>query len=319
TFYGCLLHLHMINNHNVQFVKVEYPYTWASTPSGFNKIKSIKGSPCTFKTKYLLPNTHAISNNVNYNTSNPQSMAYVGKYLFIVYSPHNDGKGFIIRYNTNKFNKKSFKETQQLSLKKNISGIKIGPQITIGHGQSLAYNKKNHTLWMWKDRSDMKPTKESIIQQISTSKLVPNKTIKFTMDNRGVLISAGHNLTFDSNGHAYWWTVSHGSVKIYRGVLKQHSIKVELIKQLLKHSTGTHEQSIGYNSRNGRLYLVSDDSIQSLPISKTFNKSILKPNNIRYTRFDSGREFEGIDFDNSGHAILLKNRTPEAMISEHQF
>lgn len=152
--------LHMINNHNVQFVKVEYPYTWASTPSGFNKIKSIKGSPCTFKTKYLLPNTHAISNNVNYNTSNPQSMAYVGKYLFIVYSPHNDGKGFIIRYNTNKFNKKSFKETQQLSLKKNISGIKIGPQITIGHGQSLAYNKKNHTLWMWKDRSDMKPTKK---------------------------------------------------------------------------------------------------------------------------------------------------------------
>lgn len=311
--------LRLVNNHNVHFVKANGNYSWSKNPSGRDTIKSTSGTKWTLRTKYLLPTTHAVFGKSAFDVTNPQAAAFGGKYLFVLYAPHNTvGKGFVVRYSSAAFAKMGSIQSA-LDSKKGSSGIKVGPQIDVGHGQSLAYNRKQHSLWMWRDRPDMKPTASSTIQRISMSSLRPNRAIKFHMNNRGAMVPAGHNLTFDNSGHAYWWGISGGHVKIYRGVLGAKSIRVSLVKQLLKNQTGTHQQSMGYNPHNGRLYLVSDDSIQTLPASKTYGHGSLKPSDIKYTRFHSGREFESMIFDKSGHAMLLTNRNPELLRSTTRY
>lgn len=312
--------LRTINNRNVQFVKAGSNYNWSNNPNGTDTIKSIHGTRWVFQTKYLLPTTHAALGKSNHDMTNPQAATFAGQYLFVLYAPHRTvGKGFVVRYNTSQLNKMSFKTIQNALTDKTIPGIKVGPQFTVGHGQSLAYDRKHHSLWMWRDRADMKPTATSTIQRISSTKLKPDKAIRFSMNNRGAMVPAGHNLTFDRSGHAYWWGISGNKVKIYRGIFGKKSVKVSLTKQLLAKRTGTHEQAMGYNPHNGRLYLVSDDSIQTLPARKTYGHGSLKPSDIKYTRFHSGREFESMTFDATGHAMLLTNRNPELMRSTSRY
>lgn len=312
--------LRTVNNQNVYFVKANPDYTWSKNPSGTDTLKSASGTKWTFRTKYLLPTTRTALGKTSYDMTNPQAAAYTGKYLFVLYAPHTTvGKGFVVRYEIAELNKMSFNAAQGALMTKKFAGIKVGPQFTIGHGQSLAYDWKHHSLWMWRDRADMKPTASSTIQRISSSKLKPDKAMKFSMNNRGAMVPAGHNLTFDRSSHAYWWGISGNKVKIYRGVFGNRSVKVALTKQLLAKRTGTHEQAMGYNPQNGRLYLVSDDSIQTLPARKTYGRGSLRPSDIKYTRFRSGREFESLIFDTSGHGMLLTNRNPELMRSTSRY
>lgn len=306
--------LRVVNNRQTKFVKANPNYGWTNKPGGVGTIKSVSGTKWILKTKYLLPNTHAALNKSSRDLTNPQAAAFAGKYLFVLYAPHQfHGKGFVVRYNRSTLNNLSLAKAQN-SLLKPTAGMKVGPMFNVGHGQSLAYNKKQHAIWMWRDRPDMKPTTWSTIQRISMSSLKPNRAIKFHMDNGGANVPAGHDLTFDNAGHAYWWGISNGMVKIYKAKLGAKSIHVTLAKQMLRYRTGTHEQSMGYNSHNGRLYLVSDDSVQTLPARKLNGHGSLKPSDIKYTKFCSHREFESMIFD-GGHAFLLSNRDPELLRS----
>lgn len=306
--------LRVVNNSKVKFVKANPNYGWSKNPSGVDTIKSVSGTKWALKTKYLLPNTHMALGKSSRDLTNPQAAAFAGKYLFVLYAPHQfHGKGFVVRYNKSTLNNWSLSKVQG-SLIKSTPGMKVGPMFNVGHGQSLAYNKKQHAIWMWRDRADMKPTTWSTIQRISMSSLKPNRAIKFHMSNGGANVPAGHDLTFDNSGHAYWWGISGGMVKLYKARLGAKSIHVTLAKQILRHRTGTHEQSMGYNPHNGRLYLVSDDSIQTLPARKLNGRGSLRPSDIKYTKFRSHREFESMIFD-GGHAFLLTNRNPELLRS----
>lgn len=311
--------LRILNNSKVQFVKANGNYGWSKNPSGSETIKSVHGTKWTLKTKYLLPSTHMALGKSSRDLTNPQAAAFGGKYLFVLYAPHQfHGKGFVVRYNRSTLDHMSLAKAQDSLLKK-TAGMKVGPMFDVGHGQSLAYNKKPHSIWMWRDRADMKPTAWSTIQRISMSSLKPNRAIKFHMNNRGAMVPAGHDLTFDNSGNAYWWGISGGHVKIYKGKLGSRSIHVRLAKQLLRKQTGTHQQSMGYNPHNGRLYLVSDDSIQTLPARKLNGRGSLRPSDIKYTRFNSHREFESMIFDSTGHAMLLSNRNPELLRSTTRY
>lgn len=307
--------LRLLNNPQTQFVKASSNYGWSPNSSGRTTIKSVHGTHWTLKTKYLLPNTHMALGKSSRDVTNPQAAAFSGKYLFVLYAPHQfHGKGFVVRYNRGTLDHMSLTKAQD-SLTMQTSGMKVGPMFNVGHGQSLAYNKKQHSIWMWRDRADMKPTAWSTLQRISMSSLKPNKAIKFHMTNHGAMVPAGHDLTFDNAGNAYWWGISSGHVKIYKGRLGSRSIHVRLAKQQLRKQTGSHQQAMGYNPHNGRLYLVSDDSIQTLPARKLNGRGTLRPSDIKYTRFNSHREFESMIFDGSGHALLLSNRNPELLRS----
>lgn len=313
--------LRTVSDSQVNFVKTDGNYAWSGNPTGSEALNSISGTKWSFTTKYLLPTTHAVFGNSKYDVTNPQSAATNGKDLFVVYAPHElNGKGFIVRYDRSMLAKIGFAKSQAaLTTKPAVAGIKVGSMFEVGHGQSLAYDKKHHSLWMWRDSATMKPTKWSTIQRISSASLKPNKVLKFHMNNHGANVPAGHNLTFDTTGHAYWWGISAGKVKIYKATISGNRIAVTLTKQLLSHQTGTHQQSMGYNPKNGRLYLVSDDSIVSLPASKLNGRGSLTSGSFKYTRFNSGREFESLFYDGTGHGMLLSNRNPEVLMSNSQY
>ncbi len=306
--------LRIVNDSNVHFVKAPN-YAWAKNPSGSNTISSESGTPWTFKTQYLLPHPDVALGSSDYNFTNPQSAARAGKYLYVVYSPHQlNGKGFIVRYDTSELSSLGLEKSSNLTVSRDSSAMKVSKIFQVGHGQSLAYNPKAHELWMWRDRGDMKGGPTNTVQRISTSTLMPNKSITFKMSDGGAYIPGGHDLTFDNHGTALYWEMSSGHVKIYKMNIGSKSVKVTLTKQLFKNGTGTHEQSIGFNSHNGRVYIVSDDSIASFPESKTNGNGSLTSKDFKYTRFNSKREFESLFFV-GGHGMLLSNKNPEVFRS----
>jgi len=90
-------------------------------------------------------------------------------------------------------------------------------------------------------------------------------------------------------------------------------VKFRLTHQVLQHGPGTRVQSMGYNPRTGKLYLVSDDSIAKLPAKKLNGKGHLTKGNVTWNKFASRREFEGLAFTHNGQAYLLSNHNPEIL------
>ncbi|MTV82966.1 hypothetical protein [Secundilactobacillus folii] len=312
--------LRVVNNKATGFVKAG-TYQFAKNTSGANTISGVAGNQkWTLKTKYQLPTTHAAKGNSKYDMTNPQSSAYDGgHFLYVVYQPHYTkgmtNKGFVARYDLRKLDGMSLAKQQELlDSKTGSSAVKIGGIFTTGHGQSLAYDKKHHSLYMWRDKT-LQATRTSTLQRISTSSLKPNKAITFHMTNHGANVPGGHELAFDHSGNAYFWTVSGSRVKVYKGTIGSKTVHFRLTKQMFSHRPGTHEQAMGYNAHNGRLYLVADDSITSFPAKKLNGRGSLKASDFKYTKFNSHREFEALNFDNSGHGMLLSNRNPEVLRS----
>ncbi len=117
--------LRILNNSNVQFVKAGN-YGWSKNPSGRETIKSVHGTKWTLKTKYLLPNTHMALGKSSRDVTNPQAAAFGGKYLFVLYAPHQfHGKGFIVRYNRSTLDNMSLSQAQD-ALTKKTAGMKVG-------------------------------------------------------------------------------------------------------------------------------------------------------------------------------------------------
>lgn len=312
--------LRTVDNKATGFVKAG-AYAFAKNPGGSNTIASVGGNQkWTLKTEFQLANTHNAKGSAKYDMTNPQSAAYDGgHYLYVVYQPHYTkgmtNKGFVARYDMNKLKGMSLAKQQALmDSKSGSSAVKVGGIFTTGHGQSLAYDKKHKSLYMWRDTS-MSATRTSTLQRISTSSLTPNKAITFHMSSHGANVPGGHDLTFDHSGNAYYWTVSGSKVKVYKGTIGSKTVHFRLTKQLFAHRPGTHEQAMGYNGHNGRLYLVADDSITSFPAKKLNGNGSLKASDFKYTKFNSHREFESLIFDNSGHGMLMSNRTPEILRS----
>ncbi|MFC6253050.1 hypothetical protein ACFP1H_00265 [Secundilactobacillus hailunensis] len=310
--------LRTVDNKATGFVKAG---NYAGGSGISNTIKSVSGNQkWTLKTKYVFPRADAAKNSDKYDMTNPQSSAYDGgHYLYVVYQPHYaagmKNKGFVVRYDLNKLGKMSLEKQQGLlDSKSGSSAVKVGGIFTTGHGQSLAYDKKSKSLYMWRDTT-MSATRESTLQRISTSSLTPNKAITFHMSNHGANVPGGHDLTFDHSGNAFYWTVSGSRVKVYKGTIGSKSVHFRLTKQLFDHRPGTHEQAMGYNGHNGRLYLVADDSITSFPAKKLNGNGSLKASDFKYTKFNSHREFESLNFDNGGHGLLMSNRDPEILRS----
>lgn len=311
-----------LNDRQVHYVPVPSSYADATHPQGVNTIASDRGSAVTFKTKYLLP----IPGYRHQAWGDPQSSAVVGHYLYVVYCPtawHNRGR--IVRFNLQTladlkatprqlqmvYTNAAAQSAQEMMIR---SAIKVGPAFTTGHGQSLAYDWHNHQFYMWCDRESaprVNMSQYGVLQQINATSLQPVHRIQFRLKAKHFAVPGGHVLAFDKAGHAYFWTRPRANeVYIYQGNIHRNHVSFRLTKQILAHGPGTCVQSMAYNPNNGRLYLVADDSIASLPAKKIEH---LSSGDVKWTGFASHREFEGLTFGNDGQAYLMSNHQPEIL------
>jgi len=333
-----------INNTNTpKFVSAPEVYSQSSKYSktkGFetskNTIKTKVGKEYTFITKYFLPMSwkNGGKNGKTEYWYNCQSIVVQGKYIYVYTSAgYGSSKGFIIRYDTkilDKYNKgkglnklrklgASIRKGEKLTKeqKKIKNGIKIGKIFTGGHGQSLSYDPKTKSLWMWQDNNynstDLK------LMKINMKALKPSLVYKFKSKLNDKYLKAFSNLVFDKNGNFYAdQTIKtkknpSGSSYIFSGRLINSKIHMKLLT-IIQNRPGTHPQSLAINHKNNRIYLVSDGVIYSTPLTKLINGT-LTMNDFYYTIFSTKREFEGISFDSSGKAYLLILRGTEILKS----
>lgn len=317
----------LLNDYRVKTWSQPRHYRHAKHLHNLNVIKRAQGRAVTFKTAYLLPNPGYR----HQAWGNPQGMALVGRYLYVVYCPTAwKNRGRIVRFDRTKlaalkatprqlqraYTKAAKHSHQEAAIRR---AIKVGPAFITGHGQSLAYNWKDHHLYMWCDRESAPrvPTNQyGYINRISARSLRPNHQIRFRLRSRHLAVPGGHVLAFDKQGRAYFWTrPSAHRVNLYQGKITLHHVSFRLTHQVLRHSPGPRVQNIGYNPRNGRLYLVSDDSVASLPVKSLRGHGHLTGKRVRWTGFTPRREFEALAFTPNGRAYLMSNHNPEILKS----
>ncbi len=335
---GLIYHKHRmryLNNSRVHYVRAPKIYHHVKHPTRAHQIKAIRGKRVTFTTRYILP----FPGKNGERWGNPQSIAMTGRtYLYVAYCPTNlHNKGRIVRFNTKLLDKWGVRlhptELRNVYIKhhghytqiqKQIQkAIKVGPLFVTGHGQSLAYNWKTHGLYMWRDRERaprIPLSKWGYIQHINAKRLRPDHAIRFRLKSHRLAVFGGHNLTFDKQGNAYFWSFPGWCTYLFKGRIHHRSVKFRLTKQKLRHHPGTRIQSMAYNPKRKRLLMISDASIASFPKNRLNGRGSLTNSCFNWTQFSPKREFEGMAYNvKSGRANLLVNHCPEVLISNRSY
>ncbi len=304
-----------------------------STKIYYKSIRSTKGYSASFR-RWMM-----------FETDNPQSIAVTpdGSTMFIM-SAHKGSKskehlwkGYIYRINLKGINSDpqvkaqlkrgqalevfscNGKRTKPLNPKSSEADyiykkyVRVSGQMTVGHGQTLAYNPKTKKLWYIPNAK----RKWGKAVMVNPDTLKQEASIDFVFKKN---IKCPSVLTFDKNGNAYVYTKSYGgwapknTAKIYKGTITPSKVKFRLVMSGIRYAPGDIVQSIGYNPANDCLYLMSDCSIIRVPVAKlNTKKSKLKKSHIKAARFGGQREFEGIAFDNAGNGYFLVNKPDEIM------
>ena len=324
---------HTVNDTKVHFVNAPRRYVHMKTSKKTNRVRSITGTKMAFKTRLLLP--YPGKNKQHWG--NPQNITISkDNMMYIVYCPivlRNRGR--IVRFDLNRLEQlgvyKNPKRLESVFVKHHgkysshqkalQKAIKIGRLFDTGHGQTLAYNPKDQGLYMWRDnrKGNGGPIgNQGYIQHISAKTLRPDRAISFHMNGHDASVYGGTQ-TFDQDGNVYFWSLEGPRAVIYKGRITQHSVKFRRTNQILKKAPGTFAQSMGYNPKRGRLYLVSDDSIASFPAKQLNGHGSLTRHSFEWSELTPRREIEGLTFDNAGTAYLLANHNPEVLRSTAGF
>jgi hypothetical protein len=191
--------------------------------------------------------------------------------------------------------------------------IKIGPVFNTGHGQSLAYNPKTKSLWMWQD--DKHLSTKLKLMKINMKTLKPSSMYKFTVSYGKKKVNRVRNLAFDKDGNFYFHHIISRSKgdNIFKGKLANNKIKVKLLATI-KNRPGYHAQALALNQATSRLYLAFDGVFYSIPIDNLCSYNLTKKD-FKYTIFNTKREFEGLSFDQHGNSYLLLIRGTEVLKS----
>lgn len=189
-----------------------------------------------------------------------------------------------------------------------LAAIEVGPEFTAGHAQSLALNPRTNELWFI---SNAARNQNDTITRLNTQSLTPDARVVFTT-GRGHL---GDELAFDENGTAYYWThasrLRTSKVDLYRGSIAATGVHFEAAAEGLANNPGFFAQSTGYDEATGKLYLVADESITSLPVVKWGHWTARQ---VGEANFAGQREFEGLVFMHGvDQGFLLTNRGTELM------
>lgn len=185
-----------------------------------------------------------------------------------------------------------------------LACVKVGPIFDTGHAQSLSLDPATNQLWFIQGGG--------VLKRLDPNTLLPNATVRATS-------RVGNVLAFDDQGNAYFWIHNEnpdsklplGAVLLYRGSVSPRGANFKVVPQGLATDPGYFAQSMGYSDATKRLYLVSDDSITSVPIASLGH---LKADQVGENTFAAHREFEGLFFmHNATNGYLLTNRGTEVM------
>ncbi|WP_125573986.1 hypothetical protein [Levilactobacillus huananensis] len=289
---------------------------------------TVRGKRATLRTSLYLPVTVHHSG----DWADPQSVVITpdGQTAYMAYLKMSGGtRGWIVKYDLGKIHRLLGGEASNMDLlrrasnayskgretstdKKLLAAIHEGPTVDIGHCQSLAYNPKNKQLWFTKTTGKAGRYGDAV--KVSLKTLRPTNSVAYRLVNKqGVRIAVNSNLTFDSHGRAYFSSYSgKHAVRIYRGTMSTKGVHFNLLMQSLANRPGQTHQAIAYNPHNDRLYLVSDDSLSSVPVKKLLKRRV-KPRDIQASVFASHREFEGLSFAKNGQGYLVMNRGAELL------
>lgn len=272
---------------------------------------------------------------VHRNLSDPQSAAFSAnnRYLYVMYvnphQAHNAAQtGWVLRYDWQKLMRLGLGTPGKMALLRQaaldqangsltttdqrvLACVKVGPEFDAGHAQSLALNPQTNQFWFIQaDRQDSPNT----VARLNVQTLTPDMTVTYESPDPAGL---GTVLTFDDQGQAYYWTKAAakngqaGGVQLFRGQITPQAVQFTAMKQTLATAPGHFVQSMGYSDVTGRLYLVSDASITSLPAQRLGR---LKTGQVGEINFATNREFEGLIFmHHAANGYLLTNRGAELM------
>ncbi|MCL0312724.1 hypothetical protein M2S00_06355 [Apilactobacillus sp. TMW 2.2459] len=191
--------------------------------------------------------------------------------------------------------------------------VQISPLINVGHGQTLSWNPKTQHLYLAQDESlnDLTPGQNNNVTELDPNTLEPIRQYHFRLQQGGTSMQL-HTLTFDNDGNAYIGRKRGANYVIFKGRLDTNNINFKPVGQMLNWWKGAANQCLSYNAANNRLYVVSNDAIVSVPVDK-LGSGVLVNDDVHYTTFNTGREFEGLGFDSSGRGYMLMLWKPELL------
>jgi len=328
-----------IDNDIPKFVKKPKTYSVSSQYSKTKGLETKKNTirtkdgnkKYTFETEYFLP-TSGKRSGFNEYWYNCQSLVIEGKYMYVLTTyGYNVKKGFIVRYDMELLKKYKLNQGKGLaslrklgtSIKndKNLTAyqerikktMKIGPVFKTGHGQSLAYNPKTKSLWMWQDDKYLSPTLK--LMEINMKTLKPGSMYKFKVNYNNKKVTKVRNLAFDKDGNFYFHHLISSSKgdNIFKGKIVDHKVSIELLATV-KNRPGWHAQALAIDRVSNRLFLVFDGVFYSIPVDKLCDYTLTKED-FQYTVLNTKREFEGMSFDSDGNTYLLLIRGTEVLKS----
>ncbi len=305
--------------------------TFQTKPDSVNYKRGNK--KVNFKSNYFLP----VTKWKGLSWGNPQSFAMTSANTAYVFCT-SGSYGWITKYNLKALrslgatksgkmdmirratfynaNSKTYStQNQNATYKKVLKAIKVGPKFkNFGHGQSLAYNPKDKShLWFVGTglTSGNHVSTKANVQRVKMSSLKPDKKINFRLRSKYGYVASGLNLAFDKSGNAYLDSKSGSrSLRLYKGKIYTKSVKFKLVMQGIKYAPGPRTQALAYNKRRNRLYMIADDSVISVPVSRLGK---LRKSDVQATQFSAKREFEGMQFTSDGSSYLLANKGAEIL------
>lgn len=322
--------------------------TTAQYATGQNKITTKKGNKkATFTTLVHLPLSYAHSGSYKGpgDMGNPQSINVTpdGHYAYVSYarlgqksSANRWGRickfdlwkladlGVTTPGSMDKFRRATHQNCSNPAKlteeqKELISCMEFSDEFQFGHGAAMSLNPADGCLWY---TTKTKKNKTDLCR-FNTTTMKTDLIINFTMSKKHS-VTMGNNLAFDSQGRFYffgyssggWKKAPKGTVKIYQGTIANNKVSVKLVMQGIKNSLSSNGQSMGYNPKSDRLYLVANSSIMSVPVKKLGK---LKNKDVQSTVFNNPREYEGISFDANGVGYLIVNKYSEIMTTPAGF
>ncbi|MFC6201221.1 hypothetical protein ACFP1L_04810 [Lactiplantibacillus nangangensis] len=286
-----------------------------------------------FRTTFYLPTVtyHGLS------LSDPQSAAFSkdNHYLYVMYvdgaeSPTASQSGWVVRYDWQRLMQLGAAKAGHMAMirqavlaadshhvtakdRQVLACLTLGPKFDSGHAQSLSLNPVTNELWFVQASGKQQP---NVVERLNPTTLRPDAAVDFKLS---ATAGMGDVLTFDDQGNAYFWTHGAdsatdqplGGVKLYRGKISTKAVRFQLIDQGLKSRPGLMAQSISYDDVTKDLYLISDDSITTVPVAKLGH---LTTGEVGESNYRAQREFEGLVFmHHSSNGYLLTNRGVELM------